>query len=134
MEYQHQERKLCELYRPQIASILGKGQEWVTTKDLHTVAESNPSLQNELERYKGERKVQNFAAAAGTVFAFAAVFAAVTFIPAIGVLAAGAATAGIFSAAGFGFAAVAGGIGYASLQCARKTVGGIGRKLLGLDK
>lgn len=133
MEYKHNERQLCELYRPQVASILGKEPGLVTVKDLYTVADQNPTLNNELTRNKQERRVKNISAVAGTVVAFAAVFAAVTFLPAIGALAAGAAAGGLLSAAGIGFAAVAGGIGYASLQSARKAISGLGRKVMGLD-
>lgn len=133
LEFKHNERQLAELYRPQVASILGKEPSLVTTKDLYSVAEQNPSLEDALTRNKQDRRVKNVAAVAGTVVAFAAVFAAVTFLPAIGALAATAAATGLLSGAGIGFAAVAGGIGYASLQSARKAISGMGRKMLGLD-
>lgn len=134
MEFKHAERQLCELYRPQIASILGKEPGKVTIQDLYAVAEQNPSLDDELLRNRRDRMVKNVSAVAGTVVAFGAVFAAVTFLPAIGTLAAAAAVGGILSGAGIAFAAVAGGIGYASLQCARKAIGGLGRKMFGLDE
>lgn len=134
LEYTHNERQLCELYRPQIASIIGKEPALVTKKDLYAVAEQNPSLNEELRRNRRDRNIKNAAAVAGTVVAFGAVFAAVALVPAIGGLAAAAAAGGLLSASGLGFAALAGGIGYASLQASRRVIDGVGRKLLGLNE
>lgn len=134
LEHKHHKRQLTDLYRPQIASLTGKEPDAVGVPDLQAVAADNPSLKNELKRNDNNRRVKNVASVVGTAFAFAAVFAAITFVPPLAGLAAAAATTGLLSGAGLGFAAAAGGIGYASLQFARKGLTSIGNKLTGLDE
>ncbi len=134
MEFRHEEKKLCELYRPQIASIMGKERGLVNVQDLYSVADSNPSLMEELDRARSTRNIKTVAAGIGTVAAFAAVFAAIAFVPFVGGMAAAAATAGLFSAGGIGLAITAGGIGIATMMAARKITTKIGEKIRGLDE
>jgi phosphoribosylcarboxyaminoimidazole (NCAIR) mutase len=132
--FKHSQRELCALYRPQIASLVGKEPKDVGVADLKSVAATNPSLQNEIKRHRRERTVKNIAAIAGTVVAFFAVFAAVTLFPPLAGLAAGAAAGGLLSGAGLAYAAVAGGIGYATLQLSRRALGAVGAKVFGIDE
>lgn len=133
LEYKHEQNQLMELYRPQIASILGKERGAVELADLRTVAETNPSLESELSRFKARRNISNAASAIGTLGAFVAVFAAIALFPPLGAMAAAAATGGIFSGAGIGFAVASAAIGYGALQASKRIVGKIGGKLFGLD-
>lgn len=136
MEFRHNRQKLCDLYRPQIASVLGKEPGMVTVRDLEEVAGHNPSLQDELERGHKERSVKNIGAIVGTVAAFGAVFGLVALAGPLGIagLAGAFAATGITTGSGLLFAGIAGAVGYATLQGVRKIAGSIGRKLTGLDK
>lgn len=133
-EYRAHERRLTELYRPQVASLLDKPRKEVGVADIYTVAQDNPTLEEELTRYRKMRNLKNVAAVAGTVLAFGAVFAAIALVPAVAAMAGAAATAGLFSSAGLGFAAVVGVIGLGTLHISRKTVKGIGKQLFGMKE
>lgn len=133
-KFKHQQRELCELYRPQIASLTGKDINEVGLEDLRSVAATNPSLEEEMRRNRRERMVKNVSAIGATVLAFCAVLAAVTLFPPLAGLAAGAAAAGFFSGPGLAYAAVAGVLGYASLQAGRRGLEAVGTKAAGLDE
>lgn len=127
MEFKHREKQLCELYRPQIASILGKQPGLVTVQDLHVVAETNPTLQKELERNRSDRNIKNTGTILGTVAAFAAVFAAVTLFPVVAPALAAAVAGWVTTGASIV-------LGFATHQLARSAVSKIGRKMKGLDE
>ena len=134
LEHQHCQKRLCELYRPQIASILGIERDAVGVDHLKEVAAENPTLQAELSRKKTSRNIKNFGALVGTVVAFTAVLAAIALFPPLGALAAAASAGGLFSGAGIALAVTAGAIGYASMQSARHAVCKMGKSLFGLNK
>lgn len=133
MQFRRHERQLTELYRPQIASILGKERGGVAVDDLYAVAAGNPTLDTELQRHRDMRNIKNVAAVGSTLLAFGVVFAAIALIAPLGALAISAAGAGLLSGPGLLFAATAGGIGFASFQLARRGIKKIGMKVAGLD-
>lgn len=134
MEYRKQERDLLELYRPQVASITGIEAKSVQVDDLYGVASTNPTLFDELTRYRHSRNLKNVAGVVSTVAAFGAVFLAIAFVPALATLGVAAVGTGLLSLAGVGFAVVAGAISLGAMHVARKAVMKIGAKLFGMDK
>lgn len=133
IEHKHSQRQLTELYRPQIASLTGKEPAGVEVADLKSVASTNPSLQEELKRTDRKRTVKNIASIGGTVVAFAAVFAAITFFPPLAGMAVAAATGGSLATT-IGFGVVAGGLGFVTHKLATGPLKRIGEKVFGLDK
>lgn len=133
MEFRHEEKKLCELYRPQIASIMGKERGLVNVQDLYSVADSNPSLMEELDRVRSTRNIKTIASGIGTVAAFAAVFAAIALGP-LGAPAAAVAMSSIVSVAGAKLLIGAGLLGIGTMMAARKITTKVGEKIRGLDE
>lgn len=133
LEHKHNQRQLTELYRPQIASLTGKDAAAVGVEDLKTIAATNPSLGDELKRNDRKRTVKNIASIGGTVLAFGAVFAAITFFPPLAGLAVAAATSGSLATT-LGFGLVAGGLGFVTHKLAESPLKSLGDKLFGLDK
>lgn len=142
MDHKHRVNQLSTLYAPQLAALTGKNVRAVGPQELKMVAngrpeagiDPNPSLQEELKRNDRKRLIKNVGSVLGIVAAFALVAAAVAFIPALGALAGAVATAGVFSAAGLKLAATVGIGGYLGMKAVTKTVEGIGKKVLGLNK
>lgn len=125
---------LLDNYRPQIASIVSKTPDKVHLRDLESVAEVNPAINNEMKRNKKMRVFGTVKMAIATSVAFVAVFASIALFPPLGALAGAAAASGLLSGAGVGFVAAAGVISFGALHAAGAAVGAIGKKLLHLDK
>lgn len=125
---------LLDNYRPQIASIVSKTPDKVHLRDLESVAEVNPAINNEMKRNNKMKTFGTVKMAIATTAAFATVFAAIALFPPLGALAGAAAAQGLLSGAGLGFVAATGLISFGSLHAAGAAVGAVGKKLLHLDK
>ncbi len=87
-EYQYEQRQLMNLYRGEIAAKLGKDKSLVTVDDLKSLAEINPTLDEELKRSRRKMRVQtgvdllstfsSYGAVVGVFSFFAASITAVT--------------------------------------------------------
>lgn len=132
LEYKHNERQLCERYRDHIAGFQLKEPGQVGIEDLKEVGKQNDAFAEELRRNKLTRNLKTTAAVVGTLFAFAAVFAAITFFPPLAGLAAASAAGGFM--ASVGMTVISGVMGFVGLQVARHAVTRAGEKVMGLDK
>lgn len=132
LEHQHNERQLCERYRDEIAGFQVKDPRAIGIADLKDVAKQNPTFGEELRRNDITRNLKTGAAIVGTLFAFAAVFAAITFFPPLAGLAAASAAGGLGATLGMGL--ISGVLGFVSLQGARHAITHAGNKLFGIDK
>lgn len=129
-------KDLLHQYRSEIATIENKNPETATVKDLKNVGEKNKSIGDELKRSK---RYRNFSIAKMGIATTTAFFSVVGLIalsaafPPLGFIASWA-SAGLFTAQGLGFVAIAGATSFGMLHAATTVIGKVGKKLFGFDK